>query len=803
MQVKLVRSSLKRYHPAYSKFTINIVASVFITLVLFVSVPSAMAALDPPSIEWMKTYDGLQTNAVIQTSDGGYAIAGTAWSSGGATFIKTDSSGNAQWWKALGDTVSLAQTIDSGYVLFCENGNVVKTDAEGNILSSFSLGVNGGARQGIVTNDGPYIVVGNSIREGEETYVWLRKVDAQGNILWDMNFTGGFHVSAVANTVDRGCALAGNWKNNFWLARLDSNGNQQWSQNYAYGDPLDAHFVFSMARTMDGGFILAGTGMWQSSGGMIPWMIKINSQGHEQWNLPYGQYPGDSFSTIVQTADEGYLVAKPKTASMMRADSSGSELWQFKLGTSEIISPSGYPASYLIPTKDGGHMIAGLTSGSAFMIKISPEVDLQAPVVTISSPKVKTYDMSDIPLTFTVNDQALWLGYTLNGQQAVVITGNTTLTGLTVGSHTLAVFARDSTGLVGTSETIQFMVGASIPSEIVFAGVAIAVVASISFLLYVKRRSLSDYRKRGLKSFMKKQNLVAITQNRIAWTLVIISLCFVLVFVQVFYPYIYYSSSSGRSNAPFEVGVSYVYERDNVEQIYSEVTRIKELGFNVIRVNLVCDSNYPSHYLNTLTDTFFSATRQIGMKVTLIINNHNSPKDINYHLDRWGKDLAYIQILNEPDVASSWEIGALFTDDEAGSKFEEIYAILEQHQLPAQTYTNFSPAFIVRTNLPIQFSEKLDFIGFDVFMDSLLTLSPNMIQLLQKITKKDVVIAEFGMATNNDATQSDYIIKGLNLFRNMGLKGCWIVYWNSADNNYGIRGRLTEQKVGEWIAQNV
>ena len=77
-----------------------------------------------------------------------------------------------------------------------------------------------------------------------------------------------------------------------------------------------------------------------------------------------------------------------------------------------------------------------------------------------------------------------------------------------------------------------------------------------------------------------------------------------------------------------------------------------------------------------------------------------------------------------------------------------------------------------------------------------------MIQLLQKITNKDVVISEFGMSTSNDATQSNYIIKGLDLFRNMGLKGCWIVYWNGADNDYGIRGRLTEQKIGEWIAQN-
>ncbi len=729
-------------------------------------------------------------------------MVGTAWSSGGDTLIKTDSSGNVQWQRALGNAVSLVQTSDSGYVLFCKNGDVVKTDAEGNILSVFSVAANGGARQGIITGDETYIVVGNSIREDQENYVWLRKVDAQGNILWDMNFTGGFQVSAVVNTVDRGCALAGNWKNNFWLARIDTNGNQQWSQNYVYGDPLDPHFVYSIAKTKDGGFILAGTGRWQSSGGMIPWLIKINAQGYEQWNLPYGQYPSDSFSSIVQTYDEGYLVARPRTASIMRTDSSGSELGQEQLGTSAVISPLGYPASCLIPTKDSGYVIAGSTSGSAFMIKFASEVDLQTPVVRIFSPQSKTYDTSDVPLAFAVNDQASMLSYNLDGQQAVAITGNITLTGLTAGAHNLTVIARDSAGLVGTSETISFTIVTRFPSEIVFTAITIAVVASVSFLLYVKRRSLSDYKKKDLKSLVKKQNLAALTQNKIVWTVIIISLCFVLVFVLFFFPYVFYSSSSLHANGSFEVGVSYVYERDNVEQIYSEVSHIKDLGFKVIRVNLVCDSHIPSSYLNTLSDVFFSAIRQLGMKVALIINEHSSTSDINYYLDRWGKGLAYVQILNEPDVASSWEVGALFTDDEAGSKFEEIYVIVVQHQLAVQRYTNFSPAFIARTNLPIQFSEKLDFVGFDVFMDSFLTLSPNMIEFLHKITNKDVVVAEFGMSTNKDVTQSDYIIKGLNLFRNMGLKGCWIVYWNDADNDYGIRGRLAEQKVGEWIAQN-
>jgi hypothetical protein len=772
---------------------------VLLALVLC-CIPLSSAAPTPPTIEWQKTYPLFQALSVIQTSDGGYAMAGVASSADGATLLKTDSVGNVLWQKALGDVVSVAQTQDSNLVVFCQNGDVVKTDSDGNILSTFSLGVSG-VRQGIITDDGTYIAVGNSIRIAQETYVWLRKTDFQGNIIWDLNFTGGFQISAIVNTADHGCALSGNWKNNFWLARLDSNGNQQWSQNYVYGNPLDTHLVYSVAATGDGGFVLAGTGMWQSGGGMIPWLIKISTQGYEQWNLPYGQYPSDSFSAVVQTANNGYFVVKPTSASLLQMDSSGSEVLNVPLGISEIRSSLGYPATSIVPTSDGGYTLAGTADGGAFLIKLAAQVAPQPPTVKMISPQTKTYDSSTISLTFNVNDQNAALTYILDDQQTVAITGNTTLAKLPVGSHNITVYASDQ-GLVGDSQTVYFTVVGRFPMDLVFAAVTIAAVAGIIFLLYVKRLSLPNIRKKDLNNLIKKQRVTKLWQNRILWNLIIIGLCFLMVFVLFFFPYVYYSSVKGGANSSFEVGVSYVYERDSVNQIYNEVAHIKELGLKVIRVNLVCDSNNPSSYLNTLSDTFFAAVRVIGIKVALIISNLASTSDINFYLDRWGSQLTYIQILNEPDVASSWQMGALFTDDEAGSKFDAVFTTVTQHQLSSQYYTNFSPAFIARTNLPITFSHKLNFLGFDVFMDSFLTVSPDMIKLLQKITNKDVVISEFGMSTSNDAKQSDYIINGLNLFRNMGLKGCWIVYWNSADNDYGIRGRLAEQKVGEWIAQN-
>ena len=776
-----------------------VIAVAFIALVLiFSSLLSATA--DTTSVEWRQTYQNLQALSVIQTSGGGYAIAGTSSSPDAATFVKTDSSGNVQWQKASGNVVSVVQTFDLGYVLFYTD-HVAKTNADGNFESSFSIG-SMGAREGIITRAGEYVVVGNSVGSDGNLFAWLYKFDVQGNLLWNKTFTGGFAVYAVAETDDRGCALSGNWQHDFWLAKIDSNSNLQWSQTYSSGGPLDVHLVRSMATTNDGGFVLAGTGDYQASGGLVPWLLKVDSQGHEQISIHYDQILKESFTAVVQTDDSGYALALGNSPTLIRTDSSGSELWALTL-TSGGNWSSNYQSASLINTRDGGYVVAGSVFGNtAFLIKVSPEPSTQLPVITISSPKGKTYETSDVPLVVVVNKPLSWIAYSLDGQPEVTITGNTTLSGLALGTHNLTVTAQDTRGLVGSSGTIQFDIAARFPTEFVAIGIALVAVVIVVFLAYVKRQSLSDYRKKGLKNLFQKQRLAGLGKNRLLWTLTIIGLSILLVFTQIFFPYAYYSISSGRDNSTFEVGVSYVYEQDNVGQIYDQVSRIEELGFSVIRVNLVCDSTSPNSYSNTLTDVFFSAVRQLGIRVALIINNHDSNDNINYYLGKWGRDLTYIQILNEPDIASSWDAGALFTDDEAGSKFDDVYSIVEQHQLSAQYYTNFGPAFLVRTNLPVQFSQKLDFVGFDVFMESFLALSPSMIQLLQKITNKQVVISEFGMSTSDDTAQADYIIRGLNLFKSMGLKGCWIVYWNSVDNFYGIRGRLAEQKVGEWNAQN-
>ena len=301
------------------------------------------------------------------------------------------------------------------------------------------------------------------------------------------------------------------------------------------------------------------------------------------------------------------------------------------------------------------------------------------------------------------------------------------------------------------------------------------------------------------------QGLIRFTNKSMVKNLIVISLCVVFFFVQVFFPYYYYSSGSRTQNSSFQVGVHYVYEQDEPDQIYGQVSEIKNLGIKVIRITLECNPTEPigsSDITNLKTDKLYEATDSLNVDVALVIKNGADVNKINYYLDRWGSHIEYIQVMNEPELSASWDVGALFTDDEIVTNFQIIYSTVESHHLPAKLYTNFGIGYILRSNVPIELSKKLDFVGLDVYMDSFLVLSPHFIENLHGITNKDVVITEFGMSTSNSLAQSNFIIKGLNLFKSMGLKGCWIAYWNSEQDYYGIRGRPAEQAIGEWIAQN-
>jgi hypothetical protein len=111
-------------------------------------------------------------------------------------------------------------------------------------------------------------------------------------------------------------------------------------------------------------------------------------------------------------------------------------------------------------------------------------VDTVPPNVSILSPTSSTYDTTEIQLNLTVNEPVSKLEYSLYGQANVTITGNTTLTEISYGSHSLTVYCYDTAGNVG-NKTITFTTLPLMPMAVAIVSVA---VVGVSLLVYFKKR---------------------------------------------------------------------------------------------------------------------------------------------------------------------------------------------------------------------------------------------------------------------------------------------------------------------------
>jgi hypothetical protein len=105
--------------------------------------------------------------------------------------------------------------------------------------------------------------------------------------------------------------------------------------------------------------------------------------------------------------------------------------------------------------------------------------------ISILTPENTTY-MLGVPLRFFIDEPASWMGYSLDGQANVTVTGNTNLLGLSVGQHTLTFYANDASGNPVASETITFTVADPVPL-VLFVASCLAV-GVVGVLLYFKKR---------------------------------------------------------------------------------------------------------------------------------------------------------------------------------------------------------------------------------------------------------------------------------------------------------------------------
>lgn len=116
--------------------------------------------------------------------------------------------------------------------------------------------------------------------------------------------------------------------------------------------------------------------------------------------------------------------------------------------------------------------------------------DTKGPVIKIINPQNQSYDFTDIPLVFTLDEAASWMAYSLDGVEKVMIIGNLTLPALTDGSHSLTVYATDALGNYA-EETVHFSI-ASFPWIAVAAiSALVTIILAASYIVFrLKKQKL-------------------------------------------------------------------------------------------------------------------------------------------------------------------------------------------------------------------------------------------------------------------------------------------------------------------------
>jgi len=116
---------------------------------------------------------------------------------------------------------------------------------------------------------------------------------------------------------------------------------------------------------------------------------------------------------------------------------------------------------------------------------------LVPPMVQITAPENKTY--RDVPLAFTVNRNTHWAGYSIDGETNITIGSQKTLYGLSQGVHRIVIYANDSSGNMGSSNTVYFSVDTEGPIIDIIAPINQAAYSSADIeLIFTLNEPVSD-----------------------------------------------------------------------------------------------------------------------------------------------------------------------------------------------------------------------------------------------------------------------------------------------------------------------
>lgn len=411
-------------------------------LVLFFVSPGTFVSAQAPIKLWDKTIGGnsFEDNVkVITTADGGYMLGSWSYSNasgeksenskGSADYwiVKLDASGNKQWDKTIGGSADdylsdILQTSDGGYILAGSSQSnasgdksenllsgqdawIVKVSAAGSIEWENSIHGNNGAGVDEIrqTADGGYVFINASssgiggdkseANKGSSDF-WIVKLNADGTKAWDRTYGGSDYEmdACISLTSDGGYIIGGNSGSgiggdksqagfgltDYWVLKLSSTGDKQWDRTFG-GDNQD--LLQAVVQTASGDYLVAGYTYSDVSGNKSAgyvgnpsvdyWVIKVDANGNKIWDKTFGGGIYDRMSSIALTFDGGFVLGGWSLPSapqgpfdfeytIIKLSSDGTQEWTRSYG-----GPEEDRLFNVQPTPDRGYILAGYSDSPA------------------------------------------------------------------------------------------------------------------------------------------------------------------------------------------------------------------------------------------------------------------------------------------------------------------------------------------------------------------------------------------------------------------------------------------------------
>ncbi|HJL78083.1 MAG TPA: hypothetical protein QF355_02175 [Candidatus Marinimicrobia bacterium] len=293
---------------------------------------------------WEKSFGGSNNEegyAVKQCMDGGFILAGYSTSYGAAAdiyVVKTDPYGIKEWDKVYGGNnldraYEIIETHDGHFIIVgvtnspgISHGNddiwLQKIDGQGNTVWRNAYGESNHevGYDVVELPDGGFLVLGyKNFYDVSGKDIYLIRTDSVGTIVWAKTYGSSMVFDEIGYSIHEAypsgyliCAST-NSRDNGWfdpqVIKIDYDGNMQWSA--IYNGSGRSHTRWVATPTYDGGAAIIGTTTYYHTNegdNEDIYLIKIDQQGQELWNIGFEGGDSDWGWSIVETCINDLLI---------------------------------------------------------------------------------------------------------------------------------------------------------------------------------------------------------------------------------------------------------------------------------------------------------------------------------------------------------------------------------------------------------------------------------------------------------------------------------------------------------------